>query len=104
MTWPRRLILRAAEIGREREAQARLDRLTDLKLAAGLKLGEEYVDPKGKGRKPDDPYTTLKPLAQFEDALDRLARPWMHTPEAVQERLDWEQDRAYSALFGALQA
>lgn len=104
MTWPRRLILRAAQIGREREAQARLDRLADLKLAAGLKLGQEYVDPKAKGRKPDDPYYTLKPLEQIEAALDRAARPWVHTPEAVQARLDWEQDQAYARLFGALQA
>ena len=104
MTWPRRLILRAAEIQREREAQARLDRLADLKLAAGLKLGQEYVDPKGQRRKPDDPYYTLKPLESVEKALDRAARPWAYSPEAVAARLDWEQDRAFSALFGGLQA
>ena len=104
MTWPRRLILRAAEIGREREAQARLDRLADLKLAAGLKLGQEYVDPKAKGRKPDDPYYTLKPLEGVEKALDRAARPWAYTPEAVAARLDWEQDRSFDRLFAAMQA
>lgn len=106
MGWPRRLILRAAEIQTQREADARLTALTDLSIATGLKLGMEYVDPKNPSgsRKADEPYHTLEPLAKHKADLDRVARPWAHTPEAVQARLDWEQDRAYAALFGTLRA
>lgn len=107
MGWPRRLIMRAAEIAAERDAEARLMALDDLSLASGLKLGQTYIDPGAAPRKAGDAYTTNAPLLAHRAALERRARPWLHppeTPEVTAARLDAEQDAAYDRLFGGLMA
>ena len=106
--WPPALIYRAAEIERERDAGRRLTLLQDTALSTGLKLGQKYVDPKGSAeRNPNEPYYSLQPLQDAQRDLERAAFPWLHTPVAVRERREAEEEHDFDHLFvtlGALNA
>lgn len=91
MTWPRRLILRAIEIERERQAAQREAFLTDVGMGDQMDLGRRYVDPKAK-KDAGGAYYDLSPFNRHRDALARMARPWEYTPEAVQERREAAED------------
>lgn len=103
MTWPRRVIVRAAQIQGEREAEARLTALTDASIAAGLKLGQEYVDPQAK-RVSGGPYYSLAPLSLHRETLERVARPWLHTPDAVRRRRETEEAAMWEKAMQAMGA
>ncbi|WP_019585220.1 hypothetical protein [Deinococcus apachensis] len=91
MSWPRRLIVRAAQIQGERDAEARLTALTDASIGAGLKFGREYIDPDAK-KTQGGAYYSFAPLQRHQAALERQARPWLHTPEAIRQRREAEED------------
>ena len=97
--WPPALIYRALEIQREREAERRLLELHDTSLSTGLKLGQRYVDPSNRVRQGNEPYYTLEPLIKMQQQLERAARPWEFTPEAVKERREAEEDRDFDAMW-----
>ncbi|GGI75332.1 hypothetical protein [Deinococcus wulumuqiensis] len=99
---PYRLLLRAAEIAGEREAALRLARVQDGRIADGMKLGRQWVPGRKEKADPDAGHWDLGPLLRHEEQLDRLARPWAHTPEAIERRLDAEQDAAFHKLFQAM--
>lgn len=99
---PQRLLLRAAEIAGERDAAQRLARVQDGRIADGMKLGRTWVPGRKEKNDPDAGHWDLAPLLKHEEQLDRLARPWAHTPEAVERRLDAEQDAAFYRLFQAM--
>lgn len=73
-----------------------------------MNFGQEYIDPKAKPRKHDEPYTSAAPYNRYMDGLRKQAYPEFYnrpeTPEEKAARLDREQDAAFSTLFGALQA
>jgi hypothetical protein len=100
--------MRAAEIEGQRTAEARLTALEDLATGAGMKFGQEYVDPKAKPRKHDEPYVSVAPYNKYMDGLRKQAYPWLferaETSEEKAARLDQEQDIAFSTLFQALRA
>ena len=99
---PYRLLIRAAEIEGQRDAAARLSRVQDGRIADGLKLGREWVPGRKEKADPDAGHWDLSPLLRHEEMLDRLARPWAYTPEAIERRLDAEQDAAFRKLFAAM--
>lgn len=106
-TLPPALLRAAIRIEEQRQYEARLDAVTDASIAAGLKLGMRYVDPKAKGRNPDEPYHSLDEFHQHRAFLEAHARPWtvrVETPEEREERLDREQDEAFRRAFGVMQA
>lgn len=106
MRSPVRLIIQAAEIKRRTDAQQRLAVITDTSLAAGLKLGQKYVDPANPngGRKPGEPYYTLDPLRKHQDALETVAYPWLHTLEARIARRIAEEEADFDRLSAAMGA
>jgi hypothetical protein len=106
MSLPLRLIVRAAEIARMKDAQSRLSAITDASLAAGLKLGQKYVDPANPtgSRKSGEPYYTLEPLRKHQDALDAIAHPWRHTLELRVARRIAEEEADFRALEAAMGA
>lgn len=97
MTWPRHLILRAAEIERERRAQVREEFVEDLGIADQMELGRRYVDPEAK-KSSGGAYYDLAPYHAHMDALARLARPWEYTPEAARRRREAAEDRMFDAF------
>lgn len=104
MQLPPRLIARAAQINGERDAEARLATLSDLAIGAGLKFGQKYVDPKnpsGKAKR-GEAFYSLDPFNRHSAALERLARPWEHTPARVRARREAEEERRMQALEKAL--
>lgn len=109
MQMPPRLIGRAAEIHAEREAEARLAALDDASTAAGLKLGQKYVDPKnpsGQAKK-GDPYYSLDPFNAHLREIERRARPWLYTPAAIRARRELEEERRWQQTektLGGMQA
>ncbi|WP_291428506.1 hypothetical protein [Deinococcus sp.] len=109
MQMPPRLISRAAEIHAEREAEARLNALDDASTAAGLKLGQRYVDPKnpsGQAKK-GDPYYSLDPFNAHLRTIEKRARPWLYTPAAIRTRRELEEERRWQQVektLGGMQA
>lgn len=88
---PLRLIVRAAELQVERDAEARLIQLTDVSLASGLKLGQEYVDPDATPSSSRAHYSLAK-LQEHQIKLEKRAYPWLHTPAAIKSRREREED------------
>lgn len=88
---PLRLIVRAAELQGERDAEARLIQLTDVSLASGLKLGQEYVDPDAKPSGSRAHYSLAR-LQEHRTDLERRAYPWLHTPAAIKTRRQQEEE------------
>lgn len=109
MTLPARLIDRAAEIHMQREAEARLAALDDASTAAGLKLGQRYIDPKnpsGQAKK-GDPYYSLEPFNTHLREIEKRARPWLYTPTAIRVRRELEEERRWQQAektLGGMQA
>ncbi|NTX99309.1 hypothetical protein [Deinococcus sp. JMULE3] len=104
MAMPDRLIARAATIEGERDAERRLTQLRDLSLAAGLKLGQQLVDPKNPSGRPGpgEAYHTLKPFNDHVEQLDQIAHPWEHTREARIARREAEEARRFDRIASAL--
>ena len=65
-----------------------------------VNLGTRYVDPKNPngGRKYDEPYTSLDPYLKDTEQLERIARPWLFTDEAIIRRREQEEEREFLAL------
>ncbi len=99
--WPPALIYRAAEIEQERDAARRLVELQDIAIGSGLKLGQKYVDPGKPAGDLDtsEPHYSLKPLSEHQEALERVARPWLHTQEAIIRRREEEEEAMFDAMF-----
>lgn len=104
MAMPDRLIARAAMIEGERDAERRLSQLRDLSLAAGLKLGQQLIDPKNPSGRPGpgEAYHTLKPFNEQVEKLEQIARPWEHTREARIARREAEEARRFDRIANAL--
>lgn len=98
---PLRLIIRAAQIAGERDAEARLTALTDASIGAGLKFGREYIDPDAKTNA-GGPYYSFAPLTRHREALERQARPWQWTAEAIRQRREAEEDAMWSKALETL--
>ena len=97
---PLRLIHRAAEIERERQAAARLTTLQDAVIGTGLAQGKEYVDPGNRGDvDTSKPHYTFRPLQRHQDALDRLARPWAFTEADITARREAQEDAMFNDMF-----
>ena len=95
MRMPPAQIARAAEIQGERDAEARLLALQDISLASGLKLGQSYVDPKNPGGKPKagEPFYSLQEFNRHVENVEKVARPWLHTPALRRARREAEEER-----------
>ncbi|MVN86909.1 hypothetical protein GO986_09040 [Deinococcus sp. HMF7620] len=106
MAMPLALIARAAGIQGERDAEARLLVLQDISLATGLKLGQSYVDPKNPGGRPKrgEAFYSLEKFNDHVEHVEKLARPWLHTPAARKARREAEEERRMDAFERALRA
>lgn len=105
-TLPRSLLQSAIRIEQQRQAEARLIQARDTGIAAGLKLGLKYIDPKNPhgGRKSDEPYNSLEPYLKHLEGLERQAYPWLWTPEAIIRRREMEEERAFEQMERAMGA
>lgn len=98
------MLHRAAEAEHKRRARERLEFVDDTAQAAGLKLGQAYVDPKKPGgeRKPDEPYYSLKPLQEYREQFEKIAFPQFHTLAARIARREAEEEAMYARLESAM--
>lgn len=101
MRWPYRKIIRAAQIEGQRDAEARLARLRDISVADGMDQGRIYVDPKNPPEAGGAHYD-LKPYLAHAEMLERAARPWYYTPQAVRERREREEDAMWEKTMQVL--
>lgn len=98
--WPTELITAAIDAARQREAERRLDAVEDLSMAAGLKLGSEYIDPKSKGKKadPQAPYYSLERLQEHQALLRDRATGERDLAAARRRRRDADRLKALRGL------
>ena len=101
-----RMLIRALDVERKRRARARLEYLDDTSFAAGMKFGQEYVDPKNPNgdRKSDDPYYSLK---RFQDYRDRLEDVTLTEHDRLARRIarrEEEEERDFAKLEAAMGA
>ena len=108
MTWPYRLILRAAEIEEQREAERQHARLTLSAIADGMDQGRDYVP--GKNDPPADANSAHydpTPYRRTAEALLRRARPWEYTLDKLIARRMAEEEAEFDKFeqdIGRLQA
>lgn len=98
--WPVDLISAAIEAAKQREAERRLDAVEDLSVAAGLKLGSQYVDPKSKDKETDPkaPYYSLDRLREHQDLLRARATGERDVAAARRRRRDADRLKALRGL------
>lgn len=100
---PPALLERALQIRREERAADRLRALDDTSIASGLTLGREHIDPNNRGGpKPGEPYVTHDGLKKHREMIDREARPWAYTEEALWQREEDEFEALGRTLGGAV--